>query len=428
MRLVVIGGVAAGMSAAARAKRLDPSLEVVVCEKGPHPTYGACGLPYLLGGRVRDFGQLIVRDQAAWRATGIDVRTGTEVIAIQHARRSVRLSNGEEIGYDKLLVATGALPQLPQPIVTSAGPAFALHRVADMLRLREHLDAAATPGKALIAGGSYLALETAEALRARGWQVCLAHSGRDLLRREDAWLTARLEAHLARCRVEVRHGARVDRPDPAFDLTLFATGLRPNTGLASDAGLRLGRSGAIEVDNRMETATPGILAAGDCAETTHVVTGRPVWAPLGTTANKMGRIAGATAAGRRERFPGVAGTSITRICGLAAGVTGFSAAHARREGFDPVEAAIEAPANRARYFRSRPIAVQLVADRRSGRLVGGAVLGDSGVAGRLNAIATALTARLTVDEFSQLDLAYAPPYSTVWDPLLVAAQQLLHWL
>lgn len=426
MRLVVVGGVAAGMSAAARAKRLDPSIEVVVCEKGPHVSFGACGLPYLLEGRVRDFRQLVVRDAAQWRASGIDLRTNTEVLAIQHSRRAVRLNTGEELSYDKLLVATGALPLLPE--ISGSANAFALHRVADMLRLREYLDAAPGPGKALIAGASFLALETAEALRARGWRVTLAHTGTDLMRREDPWLTARLNAHLSRCGVEVRHGVRVDGPDDRFDITLFATGLRPNIDLAKEAGLRLGRTGAIEVDDRMETATAGILAAGDCAETTHLVTGRPVWAPLGTTANKMGRVAGATVAGRRERFPGITGTSITRVCGLGVGLTGLSLWQARREGFDPVEAAIDAAAERVRYFRGRPLAVKLVADRRSGRLAGGCVVGDAGVAGRINTIATALTARLTVEQFAQLDLAYAPPFSVVWDPLLVAAQQLLHAL
>lgn len=426
MRLVVVGGVAAGMSAAARAKRLDPSIEVVVCEKGPHVSFGACGLPYLLEGRVRDFRQLVVRDAAQWQARGIDLRTNTEVRAIQHSRRAVRLHTGEEISYDKLLVATGALPLLPE--ISGSANAFALHRVADMLRLREYLDAAAGPGKTLIAGASFLALEAAEALRARGWQVTLAHPGTDLMRRGDPWLTERLKAHLARCGVEVRHGVRVDGPDDRFDITLFATGLRPNTDLAKEAGLRLGRTGAIEVDDRMETATAGILAAGDCAEATHLVTGRPVWAPLGTIANKMGRVAGATVAGRRERFPGITGTSITRVCGLGVGLTGLSLSQARREGFDPVEAAIDVATERARYFRGRPLAVKLVADRRSGRLTGGCVVGDAGVSGRINTIATALTARLTVEQFAQLDLAYAPPFSVVWDPLLVAAQQLLHAL
>lgn len=429
MRLVVIGGVAAGMSAAARARRLDPSIDVVVCEKGPHVSYGACGLPYLLEGRVSNFEQLVVRSAAQWRAAGITLRLNTEVTSIQHARRAVRVSAGEEIGYDKLLIATGASPDLPPGAAAASPRCFALHRLADMLRLRGQLDSAgATPGRALIAGASFLALETAEALRTRGWRVSLAHPGPDVMRRGDPWLTRRVSAHLERCGVEVRSGARVDGPDPSCDLTLFATGLRPNVELARDAGVRLGRSGAIEVDGRLETSASGIFAAGDCAETTHLVTGRPVWAPLGTTANKMGRVAGASAAGRRERFAGIAGTSITRVCGLGVGLTGFSAAQARREGFDPVEAVIDAPADRARYFRGRPTAVQLVADRSTRRLIGGCVLGGDGVEGRINTIATALTARMTADQFAQLDLAYAPPFSTVWDPLLIAAQQLLRAL
>jgi len=185
----------------------------------------------------------------------------------------------------------------------------------------------------------------------------------------------------------------------------------------------LGQSGAIRVNDRMETSLGGIYAAGDCAESMHLVTGRHCWIPLGTTANKMGRVAGACAAGARERFPGVVGTSIVRVCGLGVAITGLSAAQARREGLQPVSVWTKSR-DRARYFRGRPVEVELVADRASGRLLGGCVVGEQAVAGRINVIATALHARMSLEDFSQLDLAYAPPFAPVWDPVLMAARQL----
>ncbi len=424
MRLLVIGGIAAGMSAAARARRLDPQAEIIVCEKGPQAAYGACGLPYLAEGRVHDASQLVAYTAAQFRAERrIDVRENTEAVELRHPQRRVRLASGEEISYDKLIVATGSQPTGPLTAALGDARVFSLRDWAGGLRLRAHLDTA-SPGRAMVVGASYLGLEGAELLRARGWRVELAHSGPHFLRRPDEWLTSRLQRHLARCGVLVRPNTPVNVVPDSFDLVLIAAGIRPNVALAASAGVRTGATGAIAVSERMETSVDGIFAAGDCAETHHLVTGRPTWLPLGTTANKMGRVAGAAATGARERFHGVVGTAIVRVCGLAVAVTGLAAAQARREGFQPVEACIEAR-DRPGYFRGRPCAVQLIADKGSGRLIGGVVLGEHGVEGRINTIAAALTQHMTVDEFAQLDLAYAPPFSTAWDPVLIAAQQLL---
>jgi NADPH-dependent 2,4-dienoyl-CoA reductase/sulfur reductase-like enzyme len=241
-------------------------------------------------------------------------------------------------------------------------------------------------------------------------------------------LTAIVQKELARIGVEVHLNHRVSGPEAlAEDLIVPALGLVPNVRVAAEAGVVLGRTGAIAVSERMETNLGGVYAAGDCAETLHRVSGRPAWIPLGTTANKMGRIAGANAAGRRERFAGITGTSIVRVGGNGIGVTGFSEAQARREGFQSVSAHI-AGRDRPGYFWGKATEVMLVGDRVSGRLVGGAVTGEAGVAGRLNVIASALASKMTVEEFSQLDLAYAPPYAPVMDPLLIAAQQLLRQL
>jgi CoA-dependent NAD(P)H sulfur oxidoreductase len=204
---------------------------------------------------------------------------------------------------------------------------------------------------------------------------------------------------------------------------VIAAGFRPNVSLAAEAGVELGRSGAIRTDDRMETNIRGVFAAGDCAEVNHIVTARPAYIPLGTTANKAGRVAGANAAGARERFPGIVGTSIVGIFGMGFATAGFSAGQARKEGFSPVSARIEGH-SKPRYFGGGATVVELVADRATRRLVGGYVIGDDEAAGRINVIAAALQARMKVEDFEGLDLAYSPPFATVWDPLLIAAQQL----
>lgn len=428
MRLVVIGGVAAGMSAAARARRVDRSLEILVLEKGPYVSWAACGLPFYLSGRVKSWEDLIVHTPEFFqRERGIGVRTAAEVVAIQPGRRQVVLAGGERIGYDRLVIATGARPErglagAEQPHV------FVLHTLEDGRRLREFLDER-RPRRAAVVGAGYIGLEVADALGERGIAVTLFEAAPDLLGRQDPELTRQVSEHLARQGIELRLNTRVRSIEPeavegvAAELAVLALGVRPNVELAAEAGVELGRTGAIRVNERMETNLAGVYAAGDCIETVHLLTGSPVYMPLGTTANKTGRIAGANAAGARERFAGIVGTMIVGVRGLAIGITGLSAAQARQAGFDPVRVRITAD-DRSRYLGSRPTTVELVADRRTGRLLGGTVVGERGVAGRVNVIAAALTAGMPPESFAQLDLAYAPPFAPVWDPLLVAAHEL----
>ena len=282
-------------------------------------------------------------------------------------------------------------------------------------------------------GGGYIGLEAADALRRNGLRVTVLERSPGVLRREDAYWTAQVRRQLELHGVELRCGveSRDIEPDRVgdfpCDLVVVAAGLKPNVELAAEAGVEIGPTGALRADDRMETNVRGIYAAGDCAEANHLVTGRPVWIPLGTTANKMGRVAGANAAGFRERFPGIVGTSIVSVFDMGFAATGLSEKEARLEGFAPVTARIEAAARPA-YFQGARTTVELVADRSTRRLLGGSVIGAEGAAGRINVIATALQSRLRVDEFEQLDLAYSPPFSPVWDPLLVAAQQLLKQL
>ena len=433
MALVVVGGVAAGMSAAARARRLDPQLPIVVLEKGPAVSYGACGLPYLLEGRVREPADLIGHTPEYFRKERkIDVRTGARVTAVSHPRREVVLESGERIKYERLVIATGA--RCDTSTIAGAGQphVFTLHTLDDAERLRAFLRDR-QPRRAVVIGAGYIGVEVADALRRNGLRVTVLERGADVLLRDDAAFSAAVRNALETHGVELRCGVKVETIEPdrvadvPCDLVIVAAGFKPNVELGLEAGVATGRSGAIAADDHMETNLRGVFVAGDCAETTHLVTGRPTWIPLGTTANKTGRVAGANAAGGRERFPGVVGTCIVGIFGTAFAATGLSVAQARAEGLTPVSARIEA-LSRPGYYEGVKTTVELVADRASGRLIGGSVIGEDGAAGRINVIAAALHTRMRVEDFERLDLAYSPPFSPVWDPLLIAAQQLVKQL
>jgi CoA-dependent NAD(P)H sulfur oxidoreductase len=422
MALVVIGGVAAGLSAAARARRLEPNLEIVVLEKGPVISYGACGLPYFVEGRVKDAAGLIVYTPERFRQERkIDVRTGAHVVSISHPRREVVLESGAHVAYEKLVIATGARCDTSGITGCDQDHVFTLHTLDDAERMRRFIRER-RPKRAVVVGGGYIGVEAADALRRNGLQVTLYERSQNLLLREDPFFTDAVRKQLERHGVEVRTGINITAIEPC-DMAVVAAGFKPNVQLAADAGVPVGRTGAIQTDEHMETGIRGIFAAGDCAEVTHRVTGRPTWIPLGTTANKTGRVAGACAAGARERFPGMVGTSIVGIFGMAFATTGFSAVQARAEGFDPVTSRIEG-STRARYYNPSKTTVELIADRGSRRLIGANIIGDDTAGGRINVVAAALQARMRVDEFEQLDLSYSPPFSPVWDPLLIAAQQL----
>ncbi len=422
MRLLVIGGVAAGLSAAARARRIDPSLEIVVLEKGADISYGACGLPYYLEGRVPRAEQLTVYTPEYFRKErNIAVRTGARVVSISHPRREVTLEGGERMHYDRVIIATGARPRNADFEGAAQPHVFTLHTLDDAERLKAYLRDK-RPRQAVVIGAGYIGLETADALRRNGLAVTVVERGAHVLGRADAELTKAVRERLERFRVELQLNTRISDVT-RYDVAILATGLRPNVEIAAEAGAEVGRTGAIRVDEHMETNLPGVYAAGDCAEAVHLVAGRPAYIPLGTTANKMGRVAGANAAGRRECFAGVVGTAILNVFGLGVAFSGLSVDQARREGFSPVSARITAR-SRPGYFDGKPLTVELVADAATRRLLGGSVWSEDGAEGRINVVATALHNRMRVEDLEQLDLAYAPPFATVWDPVLIAAQQL----
>lgn len=445
-RLVVIGGMAAGLSAASKLRRLRPEWEVLVLEAGPDLSYGACGLPYLLGGEVRDIGDLTALGQDEVSKRGIDLALRQRATGLREGRKQVEVEDlpsgrTRAEGYDALLVAAGARAALPELRNLEGNNLFTLHDLGDGRRLQAFLDSA-RPRSAVVWGSGYIGLEVAENLARRGLQVTLINRStrvlRDLCPRVAERVVHELEENGVRLLLEtavreaVSSGGRLlsletDRGNLPADLFVVATGVRPATAFLGGSPLPRAANGALAVDEFCATGVHGIWAAGDCCEVNHLVTGRPAYLPLGTTANKMGRVAGANIAGERERFPGVVGTAITRVFGLEVGVTGLSATAAREAGFDPVTATVDAP-SRAGYFPGGgTVRLSLVADRR-GRLLGGHVAGPEGTKGRVDALATALTAKMKVEELVNLDLAYAPPFAPVWDPLLVCAGALQHEL
>lgn len=439
-RIVVIGGVAAGMSAASQARRRDPRSEVVVLERGPYVSYGACGMPYNLLDPARRMDDLVVLSPERLRSErGIDVRTRHEALSIDPARRVVAARDLEadrryELPYDALVIATGAeavrppLPGLDLPGV------FLLRELTDGAAMKRFL-AERAPARAVIVGAGYIGMEMAEALRGRGLAVTVLEKVDQILPGFVTPVVEVVQAELARNEVRVETGVAVrgvvladgalrvetDRGAHPADLVLVSVGVRPRVALARAAGVALGPTGAIAVDDGMRTSVPGVFAAGDCAEARHLVTGLPAYVPLGTTANKQGKVAGANAAGADERFGGIVGSAAFKVFELEVGRTGLGPAEAARAGLDAVAAASTHRTRGHGYPGSRSLTTVLLVERGSGRLLGAQQVGGEGVAGRIGVLATALTARMTVDQLEQLDLAYAPPLAPVYDPILIAA-------
>lgn len=438
-RLIVIGGVAAGMSAAAKSRRTNREMEVVVYEKSHYISYGACGMPYFIAGDIADYRSLIARTPEQMAKQGVDVRVRHEATAIGPDARAVTvrdLEGGREFTqeYDKLVIATGARPIRPFLPGLDLGGVFALRSLEEGRAILHFLNEN-RPRRAVILGGGYVGVEMAETFRRLGLQVTMMiRSGQVMRATLDSDTRALLEAELARQGVEIVAGAPVafegrrqveavatESEQYPCDVALLGIGARPVVALAEAAGVALGATGAIATDNHMRTNLPGVYAAGDCAETFNLVTGRPAYIPLGSTANKQGRVAGTNAAGGEATFGGVVGTLVARAFDLAVASTGLTAAQAQALGY-----AVRAPMIKAKdashYFPgAADIHVKLVVEDETGRLLGGQIVGRHGAIKRIDVLAAALHHRLTVSDLQRLDLSYAPPFAPVWDPILVAA-------
>jgi NADPH-dependent 2,4-dienoyl-CoA reductase/sulfur reductase-like enzyme len=441
-RLVVVGGDAAGMSAASQARRRRPpeDLAIVAFERGEHVSYSACGIPYYVGGVVSDSAQLMVRSPDDFGRRGIEVHLGHEVVGIdtERQRLRVRASGAErEEGYDQLLVATGAVPIRPDIPGADAEGIHGVQVLADGLAIHRLLEDE-SPERAVVIGGGYIGLEMAEALVLRGLSVTLMDRAPQPMGTLDPDMGALVADALRGIGVDLFLGEGVEGYDvkdgrvsgvvtsertvPA-DVVILGLGVRPAGDLAAEAGIPTGTTGGIVVDRRMHTSVEGVWAAGDCVEVHHRVSRQPAAIALGTHANKQGRVAGINIGGGYATFPGVVGTAVSKVCGVEVARTGLREADAAEAGFDTVSAVVEST-TRAGYFPgAAPITTKLVAERRSGRLLGAQIVGREGAAKRIDVLACAIWNEMTVDEIANLDLAYAPPFAPVWDPVLLAARK-----
>jgi NADPH-dependent 2,4-dienoyl-CoA reductase/sulfur reductase-like enzyme len=442
-RLVVIGGGAAGMSAASAARRVDPGLEVVVCEAGGFAAYGMCGIPYYLGGIVPEAEDLVAYPPSTFREKrGIDLRLRTRVTAIDPGARQVRLAAGtgaaedqESLTYDALVVTSGADPVRPPVPGLDAPHVFTIRSLDEAIGLRRLL-ASGTIRRAVVVGAGYIGLEAAEALVCAGVAVDVvealpgvlgtvdepiaALAQAELERHTRLWLGARLEAVDKGSTPAGGLTAVVDGGEIPADLVVIAVGVRPATDLLIQAGAGHLPDGSVVVDAGMRTSLPDVFAAGDAVALPHLVLGRPAWVPLGPAANKTGRVAGTVAAGGTAAFRGVVGTAVVKVFDLEVARTGLGLADAQAAGLDAV-ATDEVSRSRAKYYPGgSPLHVRLV-HTRDGRLLGGQIAGREGAAKRVDVLATALHAGFTVDDVAALDLSYAPPFAPVYDPVLAAA-------
>lgn len=444
-RLLVLGGDAAGMSAASQARRRrgPDDLEIIAYEQGRFTSYSACGIPYLIGGLVQDAGDLVARDPETFRAKqDIDVRLHHEATEIDLERRAVRVADHDAgrrhwQGFDHLVIATGAIPNRP-PLpgaqargihgVQTLGDGIAVERVLD----DEH------PKTAVVVGGGYIGLEMAEALVRRGLDVTLVEAGAQPMASFDPDMGALVTDALRRSGVTVLREEPVEGFDSAdghvrevvtarrripADIVALGLGVRPNVDVARAAGIAVGTAGGIATDRRMRTSGDGVWAAGDCVQSTHLISHEPVAIPLGTHANKQGRTAGINIGGGYATFPGVVGTAASKICDVELARTGLNDSEAARAGFDALSVVVESTTRAGYYPGATTMQTKIVAEKRSGRLLGAQIVGEEGAAKRIDVLAVALWNGMTVGEMSGLDLSYAPPFSPVWDPVLIAARK-----
>lgn len=445
-RLVVVGGDAAGMSAASQARRLKGprELEIVAFERGHFTSYSACGIPYWVGGDVTDRDRLIARTPEEHRARDIEVRLRTEVTELDLERGRVRsrdVDSGDEswTSYDKLVIATGARPIRPAMPGIDAPGVHGVQTLDDGQALLDTL--AATRGRrAVVVGAGYIGVEMAEAMIKRGYEVTVVNRGREpmatldpdmgrLVHRamEDMGITMVNDAEVTK--VLTGDDGRVravatERAEYPADVVVLGIGVRPETTLARDAGLPLGEHGGLLTDRSMRVrGYENIWAGGDCVEVLDLVSGQQRHVPLGTHANKHGQVIGAGAGGGYATFPGVVGTAVSKVCDLEIARTGLREKDARRVGLRFETVTIESTSRAGYYPNASPMTVKMLAELRTGRLLGVQIVGREGAGKRVDIAAVALTAGMTVDGMTALDLGYAPPFSPVWDPVLVAARK-----
>ncbi|TVR91836.1 MAG: CoA-disulfide reductase [Spirochaetaceae bacterium] len=445
-RIVIIGGVAAGATAAARARRQDETARITLIERGPYVSFANCGLPYRISGDIQKRSSLVLQTpEGFFSRYRVDVRLRTEATAIDREARVVKLTTTEEDGtveqhelpYDALILAQGGSPIMP-PIEGLDGPqVFRMWTIPDMDGVHERIEQA-TPATALVIGGGFIGLETAEAFIKRGLSTTVVEATQTLMPPADTEFGLRIAASLRAAGAQVITGLTVtklhydaatgrgsahlsDGQEIPADIVLVAAGVRPNTELAQSAGLEIGPSGGLVVDEQLRTADPAILAAGDMIELRRRVDGRQVRVPLAGPANRQGRIAAMNALGGSARYAGALGSSVFKVMDDTFAMTGLSEKAAREAGFDTGAMIVHRGSHAGYYPGAMTLSLKLVYDKANHRLLGAQAFGAEGVEKRIDVAATALAGELTLDDIAELDLTYAPPYSSANDPLNMAA-------
>ncbi|MEU6628644.1 FAD-dependent oxidoreductase [Streptomyces parvus] len=449
-RLVVIGGDAAGMSAASQARRLQAreALEIVAFERGHFTSYSACGIPYWVGGDVEERDDLIARTPGEHRERDIDLRMRTEVTELDVAGQRVKALDRESgktywTGFDKLVIATGARPVRPALPGMDAAGVHGVQTLDDGQALLDSLDALRSgegPRRAVVVGAGYIGVEMAEAMLKRGFEVTVLNRGEQPMATLDADMGRLVHDAMDGLGITTVNGAAVtkiltDRDGrvtevvtkagtyPA-DVVVLGIGVEPETALARAAGLPVGPHGGLLTDLAMRVVGhENIWAGGDCVEVLDLVAGRTRHIALGTHANKHGQVIGSNVGGGYGTFPGVVGTAVSKVCDLEIARTGLREKDARAVGLRYVTATIESTGRAGYYPGAKPMTVKMIAELRTGRLLGVQIVGRDGAAKRVDVAAVALTAGMTVEQMTALDLGYAPPFSPVWDPVLVAARK-----
>ena len=440
MKIVIVGGVAGGATAAARIRRLDESAQVVVFERSGHVSYANCGLPYYIGGVIQDPAELTLQTpESFWRRFRIDMRVRHEVLAIHPEKKTVSvrsLDSGEEFEerYDKLLLSPGAQPTQPQVPGVGLERLFTLRTVEDTLRIRRFVEQA-RPRSAVLAGGGFIGLEMAENLRELGLDVTIVQRPQQLMNPFDPEMASFIHGKMRQRGVKLLLGRTVEGFEDAgsrvrvllkgeeplqADMVVLAIGVTPDSQLARDAGLALGIKGSILVNDRMETSAPDIYAVGDAVQVKHSVTGEDALISLAGPANRQGRIAADNICGGDSRYPGSQGSSVLKVFDMTAAVTGINERSAKRAGirWDKVYLS---PANHAGYYPGgRMMTMKVLFDPDTLRLLGAQIVGFDGVDKRIDVLATAIRAGMSALDLAELDLAYAPPYSSAKDPVNMA--------
>lgn len=440
MKIVIIGGVAAGAKAAAKIKRLLPNSVVQIYTDDTHVSYSACGLPYYIEGNFTDYRSLLVRSVEEFNAAGIDVFLESKVEKILVPQNQILVCNKEKaelVSYDRLIIATGARPFIP-PIkgVGEFNNVFTLRKIEDGIRIREKM---LESKHAVIIGSGFIGLELLEAFVKNGLNVAVLEKNNRImssfdpdmseiiLKRLNSYTPKTYDFFINETVVEITGENGIANTVKTLsgnefktDMIIISSGVVPNSELAKDAGIELGQSGAIKVNKLMQTSVPNIYACGDCTEEKHLISGQYVWVPLGSTANKEGRCAALNAAGIYTEFEGVLGSAVSRCLNTTMSMTGLTEAEAFQFGYSPVSAIISKSDMVSYMPEAGELTIKILADRVTGLLLGGQAIGSIGADKRINSLATGLLAHLTVEEFNNSDLTYSPPYSTTIDPLLNA--------